>query len=74
VEGARASTETKIDYSAALKITSRMPERVFDYVGAVKADAAIHGHDPPTGEALTIAVARLIIADHPHLKPERRTA
>ncbi|MEU8278196.1 hypothetical protein AB0C08_28225 [Microbispora bryophytorum] len=65
--------EGDLDYSSAFKIISRVPERMEDYVDAVKAEAAVHGLDPPTGAALTIAVARLALAEHPHLAAEGRT-
>lgn len=70
----RREPSADLDYPTAFKIMNQVLLRMPDYTEVVKAEAAAKGRDSPRGEALTIAVARLALADYPHLAPERRTA
>lgn len=78
VEGDSDRAEPKSDlglsYADAFKIIQRIGD-IGSYVTDIRDDADRHGHDPPHGEALTIAVAKLALLKHPELLPiDRRTA
>ncbi|MEV8638963.1 hypothetical protein AB0395_45645 [Streptosporangium sp. NPDC051023] len=70
----RCEPSADLDYPTAFKIVNQVLSRIPAYTEAIRAKAAAKGRDSPRGEALTIAVARLVLADHPELTPERRTA
>lgn len=78
VEGACASTETKIEsglsYPEALKIIQPIIGEIDTFAAAIQRDREDHGLDPPHGQALTIAVAKLALVKYPHLLPEPKTA
>lgn len=75
-EGDRAEprSDLGLSYGDAFKIIQRIGD-IEPYVADIRDDADRHGHDPPHGEALTIAVAKLALIKYPQLLPiERRTA
>jgi hypothetical protein len=78
VEGARASTDKKTDqglsYPEALKIIQPIIGEIDTFAAAIQRDAEDHGLDPPHGQELTIAVAKIALVKYPHLLPDRRTA
>ena len=79
VEGEGGPAEPKSDlglsYGEAFKINQALGGSFGTYIEAIQANAIEHGHDPPRGEALVIAVATWALVDHPELLPiERRTA
>lgn len=80
VEGARESADSKTDqgglsYPEALKIIQPIIGEIDTFAAEIQQDAEDHGHDPPHGQALTIAVAKLALVKYPHLLAiDRRTA
>jgi hypothetical protein len=78
VEGDGDPAEPKSDlglsYQDAFKINQALGGSFETFIADVKSDAIEHGLDPPHGEALVIAVAKLALVQYPHLLPERRTA
>jgi hypothetical protein len=64
-----------LSHPEALKIIQSVMGEIETFIAAAKADATDHGHDPPEGEALTIAVAKIALVKYPHLLLiDRRTA
>lgn len=78
VEGDSEHAEPKSDlglsYADAFKVIQSLGGEIDIFVADIKADAEVHGHDPPHGKELTIAVAKVALVKYPQLLPERRTA
>lgn len=79
MEGEDGPAEPKSDlglsYSEAFKINQSLGASFGAYIEAIQDDAKRHGLDPPHGEDLVIAVAKLALVSHPELLSiERRTA
>jgi hypothetical protein len=73
-EPAEPKSDLGLSYPEAFKINQALGGEIEILVAAVKADAAEHGHDPPSGQALAIAVAKIALVKYPQLLPTRRTA
>jgi hypothetical protein len=73
-EPAEPKSDLGLSYPEAFKINQALGGEIENLVAAVKADAAEHGLDPPHGQALAIAVAKLALVKYPQLLPIRRTA
>jgi hypothetical protein len=67
-------SDRSLSYPEAFKVNNALGAEIETFVAAVKSDARERDHDPPTGQALAIEVARLALLHYPHLLPERRTA
>ncbi|TDD54549.1 hypothetical protein E1286_04990 [Nonomuraea terrae] len=73
-EAAEPKSDQGLSYSEAFKINSSLGAEIETFVLAVKADAIEYGLEPPSGQALAVAVAKLALLKYPQLLPERRTA
>lgn len=73
-EPAAPKSDLGLSYPDAFKVIQSLGGEIDVFVADIKADAEAHGHDPPHGQALTIAVAKVALVKYPQLLPERRTA
>jgi hypothetical protein len=74
-EPAEPKSDLGLSYPEAFKINQSLGASFGTYIEAIQDDAKRHGLDPPHGEALVIAVAKLALISHPELLSiERRTA